>query len=80
MKKLIFCSMEHGHLELTEEHEIETKFMEIINNGYGNRIPAMFHTTLKDGSVVVKKGKDAESLLRDPNVEEVTIIPTLVGG
>jgi len=80
IKKLIITHPQHGHLELTETKEIESEFEKIMKSGYGNNVPAVFHAEKTDGSVEVLKGKEAGKFLRDPDVEEVTVISPLAGG
>jgi len=80
IKKLVVTHPDHGHLELVVDNEIETEFKKIMKEGYGNKVPAVFHAEKKDGSVEVAKGKDAGKFLRDPDVQEVTVIAPLAGG
>ncbi len=78
--KLIITHPKHGHLELTTKEDIKTEFEKIMKEGYGNKIPAVFHTEMKDGSSQVVKGKDAENLIDNPNVKEITVLAPLAGG
>jgi hypothetical protein len=80
MKKLIITHPEHGHLELKKKEDIEKEFEKIMKEGYGDKIPAVFHAEMKDGTTEVFKGKKAKDLIRNPEVQEVTVIAPLVGG
>jgi hypothetical protein len=51
-----------------------------MKEGYGNKIPAVFHAEYGDGSVKVFKGRDAAGLIDDPDVSEVTVIAPIAGG
>lgn len=80
IKKLIITHPKHGHLELTTEKDIVTEFEKIMKEGYEDNVPAVFHAEMKGGRVEVLKGKEAEGLLRNPDVQEVTVIAPLAGG
>lgn len=80
MKKLIICHPKHGHLEVSAEKDIKKEFAKIMKEGYGGNVPAIFHATKTDGAVEVYKGKDAKTLLNDPDVQEVTVVGPLAGG
>lgn len=80
VKRLIITHPKHGHLDLVEATDIKTEFKKIMKEGYGNKIPAVFHAEKLDGSVEVKKGNDAKDLIYDPNVREITVIAPLAGG
>ena len=78
--KLIITHPEHGHLELDTTRDIKREFEKIMREGYGNNIPAIFHATRNDGTVVVKKGAEAQDLIYDPQVREITVITPMAGG
>lgn len=80
MKKLIITHKDHGHIEVTDAKEIDTEFRKIMEAGYGGKVPAVFIADRVDGTVTRHGGKDAESLLGDPGVNEVTVIVPLEGG
>lgn len=80
MKKLIICHPKHGHIEVTDEKDIKETFLDIMKNGYGNNIPALFMAEFQDGSTKAYPAKIASELLDDPGVLEVTVIAPMAGG
>ena len=48
LKKLIITHPDHGHLELETGPDIEREFEKIMKEGYGNRVPAIFHAEKVD--------------------------------
>jgi hypothetical protein len=88
--KLIVCHGYYGHVELAAQDTVKTGkfsgmtqrelFNQIMKEGYGNNIPAIFHAEYNDGKVKMFKGKDASHLIDDPSVKEVTIIAPIAGG
>jgi hypothetical protein len=80
MKKLWIQHPDYGHKEFTVEEDINTEFEKIMKGGYGDKIPVVFIAEKKDGSVERATGKDADRFLKDPDVVEVGIFPSLAGG
>ena len=90
MKKLIVMHGSYGHVELSENDVVtEGKFKgmtqremfeHIINEGYGKKIPGIFHAEFNDGSTKIYEGKEAKELINNPDVNEVTIIAPIAGG
>lgn len=81
MKKLIICHHRYGDKTIIAEADIKTEFEKIMKEGYGNKIPAIFHVDYNDGKEHnAFTGKDATSLIDDPTVEEVVVIAPLSGG
>lgn len=88
--KLILCHGYYGHVELAESDMVKDGkfagldqrglFERIMQEGYGNNIPAVFHAEYDDGSVKMFKGKAAAGLIDDPTVREVTVIAPIAGG
>lgn len=90
MKKLIVCHGYYGHVELAPGDTVtdgkfagmnqRQLFEQIMKEGYGNKVPALFHAEYNDGSVKTFKGRDAAHLIDDPDVNEVTVIAPIAGG
>ncbi len=88
--KLIICHGYYGHVELAAADTVKTgkfaglnqreMFERIMQEGYGNNIPAVFHAEYGDGSVKMFKGNAAAGLIDDPSVREVTVIAPIAGG
>lgn len=90
MKKLIITHGEYGHIELAENDVVaegkfkglnqKDMFEKIMNEGYGGKVPAIFHAEFSDGSTKVFRGKDAGELIGRTDVEACTIIAPICGG
>lgn len=90
MKKLIVCHGYYGHVELAPGDVVtegqfkglgqKEMFEQIMKEGYGNNVPAIFHAEFNDGSYKVFKGRDAAQLIDNPEVNEVTVIAPIAGG
>ena len=88
--KLIICHGLYGHVELAENDVVKDgkfaglnqreMFDRIMQEGYGKKIPAVFHAEYGDGSVKMFTGDKAAGLLDDTNVQEVTVIAPMAGG
>jgi hypothetical protein len=88
--KLIVCSGYYGHCELATGDKVESGpfagldqrqlFGKIMQEGYGNNVPAIFFADMEDVSTKKLVGKDAATLLDDPQVREVTVIAPIAGG
>ncbi len=86
MKKLIICHPAHGHMTLTDPKEIETEFNKIIEEGYGDKIPATFYVGKKgvhDSSYdVIEYSPTDKSDITDliNTDDEVLVVGPLAGG
>lgn len=88
--KLIIAHGFYGHMELLAEDTVKTgpfvglnqrqMFEKIMQEGYGNNVPAVFFAEHKDGTVTRAVGKEAATLIDDPDVSEVTVIAPIAGG
>ena len=88
--KLIVCSGYYGHCELLPGEKVEggphagldqrQLFEKIMQEGYGNNVPAVFFADMADGSTRRVVGRDAAPLIDDPGVLEVTVIAPIAGG
>jgi len=88
--KLIVVHGHYGHVELAEADIVESgpfkgltqrkMFEQIMKTGYGNNVPALFHTEFKNGEVVQFKGSEAAPLIGRPDVETVWVIAPMAGG
>lgn len=88
--KLIVCSGYYGHCELAPGETVKDGpfagldqrqlFEKIMQEGYGNNVPAVFFADKTDGSTVKAVGREAAPLLDDPEVLEVTVLAPIAGG
>ncbi len=67
----------HGLFEGLSQREL---FEKIMQEGYGNNVPAVFHAEYQDGTVKMFKGREAAGLIDDPEVREVTVMAPIAGG
>jgi hypothetical protein len=90
MKKLIVMHGMYGHIELAENDVVtdgkfkglnqDEMFEKIMKDGYGDKVPAIFHAEFNDGSTKVYTGKEAKELINNPDVNECTVIAPIAGG
>ena len=91
--KLLVCGFGYGHVELEDATTKVTGgkfsgmtqrevFNKIIADGYGNNIPAVFHTEFKNGEILHVGSKDpaAPTIIDRPDVDQVWIIAPMAGG
>lgn len=86
-KTLIFMHKKYGHKEATttaatlaEDKDTAALFEEIMTEGYGGKVPPVFHVTYKDGSTKRLEGDEARVIMDDNTVTEAAVIAPLVGG
>jgi hypothetical protein len=88
MKKLIFTHPKHGDKEATttaatlaEGTDTMALFDEIMQEGYGGKIPPVFLAEHEDGSASRHATADEiGDMLQDPTVKEAVVIAPLAGG
>lgn len=79
MKLLTICHPKYGHKMVELPADIDTEFEKIMQEGYGNKVPAIFYRSNKKGGYDQVDKADVKGLISD-DVDEVLVVGPLQGG